>query len=673
MLFSLPRFITTHHPLVAIRAAFTLFFLCVVSPLAWSAGPHSPLGINSNEIMEDDASVPFVDIFKSSLPFIEARPWLTKGHIRYDRDGWPTYIPPQGQVGTRFIKDMPARVLPEGLYTVLYQGKGTLLYGHNARLVKRLAGKDIISIRAGNKPQINATLIIKATDPKNPIRNIHILMPGGICSNNPFRHIRNLHQCQRGKFLSFEKHFNTIVFNPAYLAYMQDFKVIRFMNMSGITRNPITAWSQRNRLSQQTWGGKTGIRGAPLEIMVMLANILNIDPWFCLPHKANNDYIQRFARYVRHNLNAPLKVYIEYTNEAWNGIFTQANYVKHRGLAMRLDKDKIKAGYKYYSLRSVQIFDLWERVFGGKQRLVRVMGGYTPYARLSEMVLSYRNAYKKTDVLAIAPYFYPQMRTARQARSINDIFKALYDPKEPYSIPNVIKLIHKQAKTARKYGVQLVAYEGGQHLVDWDSRNVRQNPTRLFIAVNRNQRMAKAYFDLLSGWKKAGGTLFVAFSAPRTPRWFGSWGTKEYINQPIHQAPKHRALVSFARRNPCWWRACNSQYIARLKKPIENPGNGIFALVSNTAVGKSVQQRRNSNLLKTETKRRQAAQKRIENTMKQEMIRRSQARQKIETIRKREAARIKAFKQDRLNKIKQQRLQARLRRQLRRNKEARRR
>ena len=448
-----------------------LLLLLFHSSIALSASPlNSPLGINTNEITEDDASLPFVDIFKSSIPFEEARPWLTKGAIRYDKNGWPTRIPRSAQVGTRFIKSVPKEVVPQGIYTVLYKGKGKIIYGHHAKLVKRLAGKDIIAIYAGKSAEINATLIIKSTDPKNHIRDIHILMPGGICSSNPFRLIRNPQQCQRGRFLSFERHFKTIIFNPAYLDYMKDFKVIRFMNMSGITRNPITSWAKRNTLTQQTWGGKTAIRGAPVEMMVALANILNIDPWFCLPHKANNHYIQQFAQYVKRNLNPQLKVYIEYTNEAWNGIFTQANYVKKRGLAMRLDKDKIKAGYKYYSLRSVQIFDLWTKIFRGNHRLVRVMGGYTPYSRLSDMVLSYRNAYKKTDVLAIAPYFYPKMSTSRRARSVNDIFKALYDPKEPYSIPNVVKLIKKQAETVKKYGVRLVAYEGGQHLVDWESR-----------------------------------------------------------------------------------------------------------------------------------------------------------------------------------------------------------
>ena len=640
--------------------------------LAFSASSvNSPLGINTNEITEDDASLPFVDIFKSSIPFEEARPWLTKGRIRYDRDGWPTYIPKYAQVGTRFIKDVPAQVLPKGLYTVLYQGKGKIIYGHNAKLIKRFPGKDIIAINASNKREINATLIIKKTDPKNYIRNIHILMPGGICSNNPFRHIRNPKKCRPGQYLSFVQHFNTIIFSPAYLDYMKDFKVIRFMNMSGITRNPITSWAKRNKLTQQTWGGKTAVRGVPVEMMVALANILNIDPWFCLPHKANNQYIQQFAKYVRKNLNPQLKIYIEYTNEAWNGIFTQANYVKKRGLAMRLDKDKIKAGYKYYSLRSVQIFNLWERIFGGNQRLVRVMGGYTPYSRLSDMVLSYRNAYKKTDVLAIAPYFYPKMSTSRRARSVDDIFKAIYNPKEPYSIPSVIKLIKKQAKTARKYGVQLVAYEGGQHLVDWESRNVKQNPTRLFIAANRSRKMGQAYYDLLSGWKKAGGTLFVTFSAPRTPRWFGSWGTKEYINQPIHTAPKHRALMTFAHHSPCWWHSCTGRFIAHLIKPRKNPGRGIFALVGNAAV--DPQERRNITLLKTETKRRKTAQKRIENTIKQEMVRRAHAMKKINAIRKREANRVKAFKANRLKKNAKKRLQARRRKEQQRNKMAQRR
>lgn len=558
--------------------------LLVITHAAISYGAdnlRSPLGINSNEVMDDDASVPFVDVFRASVPFEEAKPWLTKGHVKYDSNGWPVYISPGGQVGTRFINKLPAGTVPEGHYTVLYEGKGKLIYGNDTKLVKSTPGKDIVSITAGKDREFRGTLIIKKTDPTDHIRNIRILMPGGICMKNPYKRVYGEQSCPRGKFLSFEKHHSSIIFNPDYLDYMKDFKSIRFMNMAGITRNPITSWNERNTMSQQTWGGKPTVRGAPLEIMVELANQTGTDPWFCLPHKANDDYIRRFANYVRDHLRPGLKVYVEYTNEAWNTIFTQAHYMKDKGEELQLDDDRAKAGNKYYSMRSVQVFNIWERSFGGTQRIIRVMGSWTGYSRLSEMLLSYRDAYKKTDALAIGPYFYPKLTTVRKARTVNDIFKALYDPKEQYSIPGVMKLVAKHVKIAKDNGVQLIAYEGGQHLVDWDSRSIDKNPTKLLIAANRDWRMAKAYKDFLNGWRKVGGTLFVNFSAPRTSQWFGSWGTKEYLTQSLNKAPKHRALLQFIRSNKCWWIGCASAHIARMAKPSVNPGAGVYAKVRN--------------------------------------------------------------------------------------------
>ncbi len=565
-----------------ILAQLGLALLLIQTTLTLAAdNNYSPLGINSNEVMDDDASVPFVDVFRASVPFEEARPWLTKGKIKYDTNGWPVYIPKNGQVGTRFINKLPVGTVPDGLYTVLYEGKGKLIYGNDAKLVHRSIGKDIISITAGKDKELRGTLIIKETDPRDHIRNIRILMPGGICSNNPYKRVYSAKSCSRGHYLSFEKHHNTILFNPDYLNYMKDFKVIRFMNMAGITRNPISSWNKRNTMTQQTWGGKPTVRGAPLEVMVELANQIGADPWFCLPHKASNDYIHKFASYVRKHLRPGLKVYIEYTNEAWNTIFSQAHYMKDKGGELRLDPDRAKAGYKYYSMRSVQMFNIWEKVFGGTQRIVRVMGSWTGYTRLSEMLLSYRDAYKKVDALAIAPYFYPKLETVRRARSVNDIFKALYDKKETYSIYGVTKLIAKHAQIAKTYSVDLIAYEGGQHLVDWKSRSIHKNPTKLLIAANKDWRMAKAYKDFFRGWKKAGGTLFVNFSAPRTSQWFGSWGTKEYLNQPLSKAPKHRAILQFIRSNRCWWKACASSHIARKSKPAINPGTGVFDKVKN--------------------------------------------------------------------------------------------
>ncbi len=569
-----------HSKNMGIIGLLFLLFTTISTSAVAAPNTRSALGINSNEVMDDDASVPFIDVFKMSIPFEEARPWLTKGKVEYDKDGWPKKLN-GGQAGTRFLHTIPKNTVPEGHYTVLYDGEGKIEYTDDATLVSREKGKDIISIKAGKDKEFRVKLIIKMSNEKNYLRNVRVLMPGGICSNNPYRRVNSKKHCRGSQFLSFEKHHEKLLFNPDYLNYMKDFKVIRFMNMSGITRNPLSEWSKRPQVSHATWGGKATVRGAPLEIMVALANKLNADPWFTLPHKANDDFVRRYAQYVKANLKPNLKAYVEYTNEAWNSIFTQSHYVKDMGERMRLDEDRAKAGYKYFSLRSVQIFDMWEQTFGGTERIVRVMGSWTGWTRMSEMLLSYRDAYKKTDAIAIAPYFFPKLESSKKARSVSQLFKLMYDPKERYSIPSVLGMIHKNAQIAEKFGVDLIAYEGGQHLVDWKSRKTTGHPTKLMIAANRDWRMAKAYSVFMQGWKDNGGKLFVNFSAPRTSQWFGSWGTKEYLNQPLSKAPKHRALMQFKRQHPCWWKGCSSSKIVRLQKPATNPIGDVFALVPN--------------------------------------------------------------------------------------------
>lgn len=536
---------------------------------------HSPLGTNTNEIMDDDSSVPFVDLMKIAVPFREAR-HLTKGEVLYDRYGWPRRISPGGQAGTRFVSKLPAGTIPAGPYLVLYDGEGKLEYGNDAKALERSPGREVILLSPGREvillepgsdKEFNATLLIKETNPNNPIRNIRILPPGGICASNPFQRVASPAQCRQGDYLSFEQHAGKIIFNPDYLNYMKDFRVIRFMNMSGITRNPVYAWEDRASIDQQTWGGAEGIRGAPMEVMVELANRLHADPWFSMPHAASDDFIRRFAEYVREHLDPSLKVYVEYTNEAWNGVFNQHAYMRQQGQRLGLDPDPTRAAWKYYSKRSVQVFNIWEQVFQGDGRVVRVMAGLTGSTQLTETVLGFEDAFRHTDAYAIAPYVYGEQEALRHARSVAEIFRIMADPKYPHSLPRVLESVRKQADITRRFGVDLIAYEGGQHLVDMHTKTDTEHPNPLFYAANRHPQMAMIYRDLLQGWKQAGGKLFVHFSSPRLYRKYGSFGSREYITQPDAQAPKHQALIAFARANPCWWQGCSGNAFVRQVKP----------------------------------------------------------------------------------------------------------
>ena len=503
-----------------------------------------PVGMNTNEIQHVDSSAPFVNLFKMAMPFKDAKN-LTHGNVTFDKDGWPRDLK-GGKAGSYMIHWLPAGTLPEGQYTVLYDGEGQLAYEGDAKVIRSAPGKDIVEFRSGHDKFMQVALLIKRSEPSNYVRNIRVLMPGGICANNPFQRVDGANQCS-GNYLSFEKHHEQIIFNPDFLKFMKDFKVIRMMNISGITRNPIKRWDQMPQMSKATWAGYEGTRGAPLAAMVKLANVLNKDPWFNLPHAADNNFVQQYALYIKRHLRPNLKAYIEYTNEAWNPGFSQMHYAKKMGTQLRLDADPNVAGQKFYSQRAVEIFKQFTQVFGDNQRLVRVMGAWSANRYMTPVVMEHKNAFKSVDVMAIAPYFFVHQKALGGVNSVPSVFALLKDDKKnPYSMNNVYKMIQTQMDMAKKYGVGLVAYEGGQHLTAPGTKSTRDHPNPFLIGANRVHPMEKFYIEFLQNWDRiTNGGLFVAFSAPRTCQFYGCWGITEYLNQPVSKAPKYKALQRF--------------------------------------------------------------------------------------------------------------------------------
>ena len=502
---------------------FVAATVCMVlmAPLASANNRVSPLGTNTNELTEDDSSVPFIDLFRAALPFEDARPWLTGANVQMDANGWPARL--NGQIaGTRFLSNLPAPSIPGGRYIVLYEGEGKMQYGGDAKLVESQPGRDIIELFAGSDNKFDATLRIRESNPANYVRNIRILPPDGICANNPYKRVPNARSCP-GNYQPFVQNYAELIFNPDYLDYMKDFKAIRFMNMSGINNNPQSSWNQRQKMTDATWGGNQTSRGAPIEIQIALANRLNADPWFTIHHAADDDYVTRFAQLVKQQLRPNLRPHIEYSNETWNFIFLQGNHVRDMGMARRLDTNKNRAGYRYYSERSVEIFKIWERVFGGPQRLVRILSGWTINKEVAEIVMGHKDAYKHADVFAIGPYFFGDHQSIRLVRNLNETFQLLTDDQYRYSINNVLKFVREQKAIADKYGLQLAAYEGGQGLVDFKTTHDMEMPNPLLYQANRHPNMGRYYTQFLEGWRRENATLFMHYSSPRTYRRYGSW------------------------------------------------------------------------------------------------------------------------------------------------------
>lgn len=563
------------------------------------------LGMNTEAAQaEQDTvvqSVPFADIFRVARPFQE----LSSCSNSYDGSGWVTSAMTSDPNCARTIiaQGATAEVLPEGQYTVLYEGSGTLVYGGYASLVSRSAGRDIINIKFNNPTTAGVNRIgvsLSVNNPSNPLKNIRIVMPGGICEGNPFVRVADASGCPAGKYKSFVDTLaadrNAIVFNPDYLNFMKDFRVVRMMNFTEASpRNPCTGsgdaynacllqdfnWSQRAKMTDATWGGSARItllnryaRGVPLEVQVELANQLNAHPWFNMPHNATDDYVTNFASYVRDHLKSGLKAHIEYTNEAWNNIFWGSLYVRKKGMDLGLGNtytnQEYWAGALYYAKRATEIFKLWENAFADNSRLVRVLGTVQTDTYLTRNMLNYSDTKSHVDAVAMNAYFLACLtrasntacadttkipKTLNEVTTLDEIFAAIDNANDPYGLPKLQSQITAQATEVAKFGKALYAYEGGQHLTVDSTTDATRRP--LFEAANRDPRMGDRYTTLLNAWKTAGGQQFMLYTQPQSFHTWGLFGIKETLLQARSSAKKYDAIMKFQETiGKCWWNGC---------------------------------------------------------------------------------------------------------------------
>jgi hypothetical protein len=112
------------------------------------------------------------------------------------------------------------------------------------------------------------------------------------------------------------------------------------------------------------------------------------------------------------------------------------------------------------------------------------------------------------------------------------------------SLPKARAEMLAHATLARKYGLPMIAYEGGQHLWNMSSQAAPELDA-LFTAANRDPRMGVLYSRYLKDWTEAGGGLFMHLLDCGSFEGAGNWGALEYITQPRAEAPKFDALQRF--------------------------------------------------------------------------------------------------------------------------------
>jgi hypothetical protein len=291
--------------------------------------------------------------------------------------------------------------------------------------------------------------------------------------------------------------------------------------------------------------------------MVQLCNTLQKDMWLCIPHRADDDYVQRTAELVRDTLSPELLIYVEYSNETWNtaGAFNQTIYVQDQGEALGLAPDRWAAGQRFVALRSVQIWRIFNEIFGesAAHRLVRVMA--TQSANLS-ITRTRTDALNNPDInpenihadaLAIAPYFGRNFSPASLPPNVPDYptVDEILDVLAPQTIEQAGQDVFGQKQVANAQGWQLICYEGGQHFVGVSGGENDTNLTALLTAANRDPRMGTRYYEYLDVLRSNGVEMFCNFSFCGEWSKWGSWGVLERLDQPLSEAPKYSALIDW--------------------------------------------------------------------------------------------------------------------------------
>lgn len=494
--------------------------LLFLAPNPAHSRPSAPLGMNLSGITDWSAELVFVDAFKSARVWIsqeKGKPWGKGGPLDLDPRGHVRSLSPGQFAETVAWTDFKDRY-PAGKYLCFYDGAGTLDFTGDARVTSRKPGELAVEV----VPRSGAAFArITATDPVNPLRNIR-LVPAEARE-------------------TYQKH----PFRREFLDRWKGFRVFRFMDWQATNNSRLVSWADRPTPEDHSQTRN----GVALEYMIDLCNTLKVDPWFCLPHRASDDFVRRFAQMVKERLSPSLRIHIEYSNECWNGQFEQARYCAEQGKKLRLSANAYEAQLRYYSQRSVELFGIWEQVFGDCKRLVRILSTQSANPWTGTTVLDWNDAHKHADAIAIAPYFgnrFGDPRTAEKvaAMSVEELLKALAD-----DVTANRKILSRYTEIARKRGLQLMAYEGGQHLAGYGGAENHSELTALFHAANRHPRMKDLYLQDLDNWTKAGGGLFCVFASMGNYSKWGSWGVLEHRLQDPTRVPKMQALREYLARD----------------------------------------------------------------------------------------------------------------------------
>jgi hypothetical protein len=482
------------------------------------------VGMNLAGIAYWSSEFPFADLMKSSGGWTSREDNGTWGRPfpAMTADGYPAALA-AGQHALSAVAWTGSRYAP-GRYVVLWDGDGSISFPlSNVTVAEQSANRIAIDVVDTSG---SLWVAIDRTSATDPVRNLRFLWPGT------------------------EATYLGQPFNPAFLAKVAPFSLLRFMDWGATNGSPIVEWADRAHVGDVTYATPAGV---PLEAMIDLANTLHVDPWFCIPHQASDDYVRQFATLVHDRLDPGLRPHIEYSNEVWNTGFAQGQWANARSQALGLESPFGQPAI-FYAVRAVQVFKVVQDAWGADRgRIVRVLAGQAVWDNFLSHALAYQDTAANADVMAIAPYFSAaaagdpaNVATTLGLTSDQVVDQMLQDIRGP-----VKAAMTSNAALAATYKLKLKAYESGPgDSSSYFPADKVDAMTALFSAAHRNPRMRAVMNEYYAQWVAAGGDTMNQYNDIGGWSKWGLWGALETVTQDPATAPKYQGLLDFIAAHP---------------------------------------------------------------------------------------------------------------------------
>ena len=482
------------------------------------------VGTNLSGIAYWTSQFPFADMMKNGMGWTSRDDHGTWGapFPSLTADGYPAALAP-GQHALNAVAWAGSH-MAAGRYVVLWDGDGAISFPLSNVTIAE-TGTNRIAVDVADTSG-SLWVAIDRTSATNPVRNVRVLWPGT------------------------EATYRTQPFNPVFLAKIAPFSLLRFMDWGATNGSPVVEWADRAHVSDVTYATTAGV---PIEVMIDLANWLHVDPWFCVPHQASDDYVRQFATLLHERLDPTLHPHIEYSNEVWNTGFAQTTWANQKsqqlGLASPFGQPAI-----WYARRSVQIFKIVQSVYGADSgRIVRVLAGQAAWDNFLTHVLADQDTAANADVMAVAPYF--NAAAAGDPVQVATTLTLTSDQIVDQMLANVrgdIKTwMTTNAALAKKYKLTLKAYESGAgDSSSYFPADKVDAMTALFTAAHNNPRMKDVYDEYYSQWVAAGGQTMNQYNDVGGWSKWGLWGSLQYVTQDPATAPKYQGLLNFIAAHP---------------------------------------------------------------------------------------------------------------------------